>query len=115
MWIAVQGCMHGELELVYEALRREEEARGEKAALLICCGDFQAVRDQADLDCLACPAKYRRMNTFYKYFNGELVAPVLTVFIGGNHEASNYMQQLPCGGWVAPNIFYFGYAHTLTL
>lgn len=31
------------------------------------------------------------------------------MFIGGNHEASNFLQELPYGGWVAPNIFYMGY------
>lgn len=46
----------------------------------------------------------------YRYYNGEKQAPVLTIFIGGNHEASNYLQELPYGGWVAPNIYYLGYA-----
>jgi len=45
-----------------------------------------------------------------RYYSGEMVAPVLTIFIGGNHEASNYLQELPYGGWVAPNIYYLGYA-----
>ena len=36
---------------------------------------------------------------------GEKVAPVPTIFIGGNHEASNYLQELCHGGWAAPNIF----------
>ena len=37
---------------------------------------------------MAVPPKYRQMQTFYKYYSGEKKAPVLTVFIGGNHEAS---------------------------
>nr|XP_006123766.1 lariat debranching enzyme [Pelodiscus sinensis] len=45
-----------------------------------------------------------------KYYSGEKKAPVLTIFIGGNHEASNHLQELPYGGWVAPNIYYLGYA-----
>ena len=32
------------------------------------------------------------MCSFYKYYSGEAIAPLLTVFIGGNHEASNYLQ-----------------------
>lgn len=40
---------------------------------------------------------------------GERVAPVLTIFIGGNHEASNMLQSLYYGGWVAPNIYFLGY------
>lgn len=38
------------------------------------------------------------------------MAPVLTIFIGGNQEAWNYLQELPFGGWVSPNIYYLGYA-----
>ena len=44
----------------------------------------------------------------YRYYSGEKTAPVLTLFIGGNHEASNYLQELPYGGWVAPKIYYLG-------
>ena len=43
-----------------------------------------------------------------RYYSGEKKAPVLTIFIGGNHEASNHMQELSYGGWVAPNIYYLG-------
>lgn len=45
-----------------------------------------------------------------RYYSGEKLAPILTIVIGGNHEASNYLQELPFGGWLAPNIFYLGYA-----
>jgi lariat debranching enzyme len=49
------------------------------------------------------------MDTSYcRYYSGEKKAPVLTIFIGGNHEASNYLQELPYGGWVAPDIYYLG-------
>lgn len=47
---------------------------------------------------------------FERYYSGEKLAPILTIVIGGNHEASNYLQELPFGGWLAPNIFYLGYA-----
>lgn len=43
-----------------------------------------------------------------RYYSGEKKAPILTIFVGGNHEASNYLQELPYGGWVAPNIYYMG-------
>lgn len=49
----------------------------------------------------------------YRYYSGEKQAPILTLFIGGNHEASNFLQELPFGGWVAPNIFYVGYTNVL--
>ncbi|KAJ1920442.1 lariat debranching enzyme [Mycoemilia scoparia] len=37
-----------------------------------------------------------------------MTAPIPTVFIGGNHEASNYLRELHYGGWVAKNIYYLG-------
>jgi len=52
---------------------------------------------------------------FYRYYTGELVAPVLTIFIGGNHEASNHLQELSYGGWAAPNIYYIGLAGVINI
>ena len=43
---------------------------------------------------MAVPPKYREMGTFYKYYSGEKKAPILTLFIGGNHEASNHLWEL---------------------
>lgn len=40
---------------------------------------------------------------------------MLTIFIGGNHEASNLLQELAYGGWVAPNIYYLGYAGVVSV
>ncbi|XP_037542542.1 lariat debranching enzyme [Nematolebias whitei] len=110
MKIAVEGCCHGELDKIYETITYLENKEGVKVDLLLCCGDFQAVRNEEDMECMAVPVKYRTMQTFYKYYSGEKTAPVLTIFIGGNHEASNHLQELPYGGWVAPNIYYLGYA-----
>uniref|UniRef100_A0A3Q2I7D0 Debranching RNA lariats 1 n=1 Tax=Equus caballus TaxID=9796 RepID=A0A3Q2I7D0_HORSE len=109
MRVAVAGCCHGELDKIYETLALAERRGPGQIDLLLCCGDFQAVRNEADLRCMAVPAKYRHMQTFYRYYSGEKKAPVLTIFIGGNHEASNHLQELPYGGWVAPNIYYLGH------
>lgn len=43
---------------------------------------------------MACPKKYLVMGSFYKYYTGEKKAPCLTIFIGGNHEASNYLREM---------------------
>lgn len=109
----MEGCCHGELDKIYETLQYAQEKNNLKIDLLLICGDFQAVRNKHDLTSMAVPKKYQQLNTFYKYYSGEKVAPVLTVFIGGNHEASNYMQELPYGGWVAKNIYYMGYANVI--
>ncbi|KAI5655100.1 hypothetical protein M9H77_32287 [Catharanthus roseus] len=110
MRIAVEGCMHGELDNVYATLLHLQEVEKLKIDLLICCGDFQAVRNEMDLESLNVPHKYRSMNSFWKYYSGEKVAPFPTIFIGGNHEASNYLWELYYGGWTAPNIYFLGFA-----
>ncbi|XP_046492436.1 lariat debranching enzyme isoform X1 [Neodiprion pinetum] len=115
MRIAVEGCAHGELEIIYDTILQLEKIDGKKIDLLICCGDFQSTRNLNDLHCMAVPDKYKDMCTFYKYYSGEKIAPILTIFIGGNHEASNYLQELPYGGWVATNIYYLGYAGVINV
>lgn len=60
--------------------------------------------------CMAVPSKYKQIGDFHEYYSGARVAPYLTVFVGGNHEASNYLSELHHGGWVAPNIYYLGTA-----
>ena len=60
------------------------------------------------------PEKYRRLGDFAAYYSGTKRAPILTIFIGGNHEASNYLHELFYGGWVAPNIYYLGCSGAVT-
>jgi lariat debranching enzyme len=55
------------------------------------------------------------MADFHEYYSGTRTAPYLTIFIGGNHEASNHLFELYYGGWVAPNIYYLGAANVLRL
>ena len=55
------------------------------------------------------------MYCLIRYYSGEVKAPLLTIFVGGNHEASNYLQELAYGGWVAPNIYYLGYAGVVNI
>ncbi|ETW28723.1 hypothetical protein C923_04765 [Plasmodium falciparum UGT5.1] len=112
MFIAVVGCTHGELDLIYSTLEKIEEENKIKVDLLICCGDFQSVRYNVDNECLNVPAKYKKeQNDFVDYFTGKKKAKILTIFVGGNHEAMNVLKQLYYGGWVAPNIYYLGYSN----
>ncbi|KAG0191296.1 lariat debranching enzyme [Apophysomyces sp. BC1034] len=59
---------------------------------------------------MAVPQKYLKLGTFWKYYSGKEKAPYPTIFIGGNHEASNYLWELYHGGWVCENIYYLGHA-----
>ena len=107
--VAVEGCCHGELDKIYDTMKHLERQSGKTIDLLICCGDFQvlpcllllasssscssfqgirvklphpsqAVRNMDDLECLACPPKYRALNTFWKYYTGQATAPYPTLF-----------------------------------
>ncbi|CAG8600678.1 5501_t:CDS:10, partial [Acaulospora colombiana] len=69
----------------YEELQNLENKTGQRVDVLIICGDFEAIRNEADLLCMAVPQKY---------YTGQKTAPVLTIVIGGNHEASNYLWEL---------------------
>ncbi|CAK4084275.1 unnamed protein product [Aphanomyces euteiches] len=109
MRIAVVGCTHGELNTIYAKIE-QINATEEPIQLLLCCGDFESIRNDVDLMCVETPPKYLKYGDFIDYYTGAKVPPVLTIFIGGNHEASNYLQDLYYGGYVAPNIFYLGSA-----
>lgn len=99
----MEGCCHGDLDKIYGTMQHLERMGGKKIDLLICCGDFQArvlapsavvdqacpcvtspvtqaVRNEDDLECLACPPKYRDLKTFHKYYTGAAVAPYPTLF-----------------------------------
>jgi lariat debranching enzyme len=106
--VAIEGCCHGELDLIYDTIR-DVSSKGVKVDLLLVCGDFQCCRNAVDLQSLAVPQKFRKLKNFAEYVSGRKVAPVVTIFIGGNHEASNVLQSLYYGGWVAPNIYYLGF------
>jgi lariat debranching enzyme len=108
--VAVQGCSHGSLAAIYDSIARYTSIHGRTVDLLLLCGDFQALRSVHDFPSLAVPPKYHTLGTFHQYYSGEKVAPVLTIVIGGNHEASNYMWELYHGGWLAPRIYYLGAA-----
>ena len=62
---------------------------------------------------MAVPAKYRALGDFPSYYSGARKAPYLTLFVGGNHEASSHLFELYYGGWVAPNIYYLGAANVV--
>lgn len=99
--IVVQGCCHGELDEVYKCVPDD-------ADLLIICGDFQALRNTSDFNCLNVPCKYKKLGDFHNYYNLKKKAKIITLFIGGNHESSAYLKELMYGGWVAPNIYFLG-------
>ncbi|CAK7272479.1 lariat debranching enzyme [Sporothrix epigloea] len=112
--LAIEGCGHGTLDAIYGAVDASCDKRGWSGVdLVIIGGDFQATRNAEDLNLMSVPPKYRAMGDFHLYYSGARKAPYLTVFIGGNHEAAGYLWELFYGGWVAPNIYYWGAANVL--
>lgn len=110
MKVAVFGCLHGLLNEMYQAVSEYEKQNNNHVDFILVCGDCQTVRHYDDLKCLAVPGKYRRIGDFHEYYSGKKRVPKLTIFVGGNHEASNYLMTLPYGGWVCDNFYYLGYA-----
>ncbi|KAI9930507.1 hypothetical protein ASPWEDRAFT_171135 [Aspergillus wentii DTO 134E9] len=112
--VAVEGCGHGCLHDIYASVERAAALKGwDGVDLLIIGGDFQAVRNSHDMACMSVPQKFKAIGDFHEYYSGKRTAPYLTIFIGGNHEASNYLFELYYGGWVAPNIYYLGAANII--
>ncbi|ORZ38140.1 lariat debranching enzyme, C-terminal domain-domain-containing protein [Catenaria anguillulae PL171] len=111
--IAVIGCGHGKLDSIYASVKESELASGKTVDLVIINGDFQAIRNTADLDNISVPAKYRVLGDFHRYYSGQVTAPYLTMFIGGNHESSAYLWELYHGGWAARNIYFMGWANVI--
>ncbi|KAL4752032.1 hypothetical protein BDW72DRAFT_172321 [Aspergillus terricola var. indicus] len=112
--IAIEGCGHGCLHSIYASVERAATLKGwDGVDLLIIGGDFQAVRNSNDMACMSVPNKYKEIGDFHEYYSGQRTAPYLTIFVGGNHEASNHLFELYYGGWVAPNIYYMGAANVL--
>jgi lariat debranching enzyme len=64
---------------------------------------------------MSCPVKFRAIGDFHSYYSGTKTAPFLTIFVGGNHEASSHLWELYYGGWAAPNIYYMGAANVIRL
>lgn len=75
----------------------------------------QAIRNSYDATCISVPSKYKKVGDFQEYYNGQRLAPYLTIYCGGNHEVSNYHFELYYGGWVVHNIYYLGAANVVRL
>jgi lariat debranching enzyme len=105
---AVEGCCHGDLDRIYEVIDSVETTRSVKTDFVICCGDFQAIRTEEELETLACPPVYRHMKDFHHYWKGHRIPKCLTLFIGGNHEAAGHLRDMSFGGYASDKIFYLG-------
>jgi len=66
MHVAVVGCGHGEIDKIFEVVQNIEQQKNIKVDIILCCGDFESVRNMTDLRCMACPIKYQHMHDFHR-------------------------------------------------
>jgi len=106
MKIAVFGDIHGH----WRDFRDTVAALHSQALLdlVLQCGDAQSIRNEEDLEYMHCPKKYRELGDFWLFHEGAEKFPVPLLFIGGNHEPWNFLDQNWEGGILAPNIEFMG-------
>lgn len=108
MRIAVFGDIHGHWIDFRDAVQ-DLQQRGANLDLVLQCGDAQPFRDEADVEYMNCPTKYRELGDYWMFHHGEETWPLpLLLFIPGNHEPYNLFDQNPNGCELAPNIEYMG-------
>lgn len=106
MRIALFGDIHGHWcdfrDMVVELNFRAHQD------LVLQCDDAQHIRNQDDLEYMHYPKKYRNLGDFWMVHEGVEQFPVLVLFIGGNHEPWNFLDENREGGILAPNIEFMG-------
>ncbi|KAF6778885.1 hypothetical protein AHF37_01832 [Paragonimus kellicotti] len=90
-------CLHSELDRVCSNVAATEYVGKFKTDLILFCGDIQSLRNSNDLAGMSVPANYHALCDFWRYYVEERWVPIPTLFIGRNHEARGYSQDLPYG------------------
>jgi len=113
--LGIVGDIHGNLDLMYNFFLNWEKDNNKRIDAILQVGDFQVLRGEKDLQHLYVPPKYAWLSDFPDYYSGLKKAPFNTFFIGGNHEAWSFLNEHNEGGFIAPNIYYFGRAGYLEI
>lgn len=106
MKIAVFGDIHGQWCDFRDAVLRLQNEN--HLNLVLQCGDAQPFRNEQDLEYMNCPKKYRKLGDFRKFYEGQEQFPLHLLFIGGNHEPWNYLDENKEGGILTSNIEFLG-------
>lgn len=106
MRIAVFGDIHGHWIDFKESVA-ELHAKS-PLDMVLQCGDAQPIRGENDLEYMHCPEKYRTIGDFSKFSNGIEKFPLPLLFIGGNHEPWNFLDEKSEGGFLTHNIEFLG-------
>ena len=122
MYIAALGDVHGHwreaVSLVEAACAVAGVTPADLTAILQ-VGDAEALRDEAEIDQVPGPSKYRKLGDFVDVISGRVVMPAPLYFIAGNHEPFAALDA--DGGLVerhgewGPNVTYLGRAGLVTI
>ena len=111
MRLAVLGDIHGFFGKAAKLLTSYQEAKRLKIDYALQVGDLMPNRNAIDMEFSAAfEKKYRYPGDFGQYDSGELLFPCPLLFIGGNHDPYNWLDDYPGGGWLNDWLYYFGRA-----
>jgi lariat debranching enzyme len=105
---AAVGDVHGKMQAMVDLLEAWESRAGQHIAFVLQTGDFEPHRNEADLETMAAPSKYKQVGDFPHFAAGHSDFPWPVHFIGGNHEPYGFLDQFPHGARIAPNCHYLG-------
>jgi len=108
--IVFVGDVHGNHDRLVAEVCAWSRAARRPVDLIVSVGDFQALRDEHDMRCTTCPEKHMHLGDFPAYYRGKKQFPADVLFVGGNHEAYNWLEEMPAGGPVGPQCRYLGRA-----
>lgn len=111
MLLAVLGDVHGHFARAAKLINAWQEEHGQQIDSVLQVGDLMATRDAVDMEFAAAgEGKYRYPGDFVRYESGELTFPCPLLFIGGNHDPWNWLDEQPTGGWLSDWLYFFGRA-----
>lgn len=111
MLLAVLGDVHGNFQLAAALLQGWMEVHGQPLNACLQVGDLMPNRDAMDMEFSAAQEKkYRYPGDFARYWSGELRFPCPLLFIGGNHDPWNWLDETLTGGWLTDWLYYLGRA-----
>jgi len=112
---AVLGDLHGHFDRAVELLQSVEAKTGLHADFVLQVGDLEAHRTIKDTESMYAPHRLKQVGDFPPYGRKEKTFPTRMVFIGGNHEPYQRLQDSSHDAEIATNIHFLGRSGEVTL
>jgi len=108
IYFAAVGDVHGRFKRMVKLLNSWEREHCQSLEFVLQVGDFEPLRDIADMLTMDAPNKYKKLGDFAKFWQGKATFPYPIWFIGGNHEPYGFLDLTPDGAEIVPNCHYIG-------